>query len=230
MKTLASEQRGADVLSATVRVAIADDHPVLLAGLREVLAAEPDFQIIAEFDSSKELLRWLEDGSNTAEVLVLDLALGETDGIELIKRIRRFCPSLRVVVFSMHEEGIYARRALRAGASGYVMKANAGDQLVRAVRTVLGGGVFLTGEARTRNPGWRGADVEGEIDCLTDRELAIFRLIGEGSNTRSMAASLGVSIKTVETHRENIKRKLGIDSLEKLISRASRWTAHHDAG
>jgi DNA-binding NarL/FixJ family response regulator len=210
------------------RVLIIDDHPLMRRGLRELLAAGTEFEVAGEAGGRSEAL--LRAGSCFPDLALLDLSLESiSEGIELLKELHEAHPSLPVLVISMHDERIYAERVLRAGARGFVGKHEPPEVFLERMRTVLRGGLAVSmdvasslasqaasarGHARRRS---RGAP------DLSDRELEIFSLIGEGVSVREIAQRLGVSPKTIETHRERIKVKLELSSSNELIARAVRF-------
>lgn len=216
---------------ASISIAVAEDHPVMREGLAELLAREAGFTPAGSASSANELRALIS--RRPPQVLVMDLMLQETDGLTLIKDLAGLAPTLRIVVFSLHPEDIYAERCLRAGAHGYVMKLEPVATLLAAVRTVAAGGIAVsprimqavlgsvTGQARRPTDG---------AASLTDRELQVFRLTGLALPTRTVAEKLGVSVKTVEAHRENIKSKLGLDTHAALVARAAQWLQASDSG
>jgi DNA-binding NarL/FixJ family response regulator len=216
---------------ARLTVAVAEDHPVVRAGLVNLLRDEGGFAVAGQAGTARELRVLME--KIPVQVLITDLMLGDQDGLALIKDLVALVPTLRVVVFSLHQEDVYAERCLRAGAHGYVMKREPVDLLFRAVREVANGGIFisprisatllgrLTGAARKP---------VGAYAQLTDRELQVFRLIGHEFTSRQIAEKLGVSVKTIEAHRENIKNKLGADSSPALVARAAVWVRENESG
>jgi DNA-binding NarL/FixJ family response regulator len=207
------------------KVLVVDDHPVVREGLTERINRESDLVVCGEAQSAPEALRAIV--RLQPDIVVLDLSLPKGHGLELIKDIRVMHPRLPVLVFTMHEESLYAERALRAGAQGYVTKQEPPGRLLSAIRAVLRGGYSLSPEASSglmqnllHHPG--GAQVPS-ITGLTDRELEIFELIGQGVGTREIAARLGRSVKTIETHRARLKEKFQLKSATELVCRASRW-------
>ena len=207
-----------------IRIVIADDYPVMREGLARLVADEFGFTVCGSAASARELRALVL--RQPPQVLVMDLMLRDSDGIALIKDVAASAPELRIVVFSDHPEEVYAERCLRAGAHGYVMKRSPVATLFRAIRDVAGGGIAVSPHVashvlgvlmgRTRQP-------NGVVASLTDRELQVFRLAGLALSTRSIAEKLGVSVKTVEAHRENIKGKLGVDTHAALVARAAQW-------
>jgi DNA-binding NarL/FixJ family response regulator len=208
-------------------VLVVDDHPMLRQGLIQMIGQEPDLEVKGEAGTFDEALAAVE--SLQPDLAIVDVSLGDADGLELVKQITSRWPSVFVVVLSMHSEKLYAERALRAGAHGYVMKQEPPQKIIDAILRVRDGGVAVSEELQTR---WLRRVVAGRqqerspMETLTDRELAVFRLIGTGSSTRDIAKHLNLSVKTVESYRENIKNKLGIDSATELIQRATLWV--HD--
>lgn len=206
------------------RILIVDDHPIVRQGLRLLLESEPDFAVCGEAaDTGAALLAARE---LSPDVAIVDLTLPGIGGIELIKSLRAGHPDLIVLVLSMHDDTLYAERALRSGAAGYVSKHDAPDTLVRAVRRVLRGERHLSERAASAvlaSFGRPAARAErSPIERLSDRELEVFRLIGDGLGTRQVAERLHLSVKTVESHRARIKDKLGLKSGLELVQRAVR--------
>jgi DNA-binding NarL/FixJ family response regulator len=206
-------------------VLIVDDHPIMRHGLRELLSHEMDLAVCGEAEDSSAALRLIE--SLKPDVVLVDISLKDGNGIDLIKRIRAQYPALRTLVASMHDEHLYAERALEAGALGYVSKQEPVERVVEALRAVLRGEIFLSPEASTRLlrrlTSRRNPKAESPIALLSDRELEVFEAVGRGRSTRAIALELNVSIKTVETYRENIKQKLSLTSNTELIQRSFRW-------
>ena len=206
------------------RVLVVDDHPVFRAGLVQVLDGEPGLAVCGEAGSAEEALRLL-DGLDP-DLLVVDISLGGASGLELVKQVQQRRPGLPMLVLSMHDETLFAERSLRAGARGYVNKQEAVGHMIAAMRKVLGGGTYLSRRMAAslemrRTEG--GAGPEEPVATLSDRELEVFSLIGQGLGTRDIAERLGLSIKTVETYREHIKNKLLLDTATELTRRAVAW-------
>jgi len=207
------------------RVLIVDDHPVVRRGLSQLITQSPELYVCGEAGTAKQALELMR--SATPDIVVLDISLGDTNGISLIRDIKaRFGP-LPVLVLSMHDEALYAERALRAGAKGYIMKEEATEDLIGAIRRVLRGDIHLSQRMSTRLvsklvTGSSGSKGSG-IESLTDRELEVFELIGRGLSTRTIAEKLHLSPKTIEAHRTNIKRKLRLDNAIELIQHATQW-------
>jgi DNA-binding NarL/FixJ family response regulator len=212
---------------AVRRILIVDDHPVVRQGIRHVLEQEPDLRVGAEAESAAEALQCLK--KQRPDLAIVDISLKGTDGLELTKWIRAQDPDLRILILSMHDENLYAERALRAGAHGYLMKAEVGEKIVIAVRKILGGEIYLServGQTIISEVTGRGsAPDESPIRQLSDRELEVFRLIGEGQSTREIAARLHLSVKTIETYRAHIKEKLGLANATQLVRYAAHWAS-----
>jgi DNA-binding NarL/FixJ family response regulator len=204
------------------RVLIVDDHPAVREALAVRIERQPDLEVCGEAAGMGEALRRIADAR--PDVAVVDITLQTGSGIDLIKRIKERNSHLRVLVWSMHSEALYAERALRAGAMGYVNKDQATDRIVDAIRQVLAGKIYLSEAMTERQVGGGQTDVtRSPLDALADRELEVFRLIGEGLKTSEIAARLHLSVKTVETYRDRIRRKLDLDDSTKLAHRATQW-------
>jgi DNA-binding NarL/FixJ family response regulator len=206
-------------------VFIVDDHPVFREGLVRIINQEADLVVCGEAGNAAEALARV-DAARPA-LVVIDISLDGMNGLELVKSLRGRLPESRLLVVSMHPESLYAERALRAGANGYIMKRESGRTLLAAMRHVLDGKTHVSQELnelilrRVSDPGRRAGG--SAVERLSDRELEVFQLIGQGFGTRQVAETLSVSMKTVETHREHIKEKLGVDSTSELVRRAIHW-------
>lgn len=209
------------------RVMIVDDHPIMRAGLKQLLAQEEDLEVCGEAEDAVGALRVVEQ--TNPGVIIVDISLRDSSGLELIKDLRIRFPHLPVLVLSMHEEAFYAERALRAGAKGYVTKAEVAARIVEAVRRVLSGQVYVSEKLADRLLGRivaGGGSGPVGIESLSDREFEVFELIGQGLELREIAARLHLSIKTVEAHRENIRKKLDLPSSAELFRYAVQWTQY----
>jgi DNA-binding NarL/FixJ family response regulator len=200
-------------------VVIVEDHPVVRRGLSSLMAEQEDLQVCGEADNFYDALRVINE--QDPDVVLVDIALAGSDGIELTKEIKSRKPNLPVLVLSVFDEMLYAERALRAGASGYLMKSESAGNLINAIRRVLRGEVFLSERSSSKIlaglMGVKQREDSHSIDQLTDRELQVFRCIGQGLNTSEIADSLMISVKTVEAHREHIKRKLNLKRSSDLL-------------
>lgn len=207
------------------RVLIVDDHPLVRHGLREMLSRQPDLEMLGECETAVEAVRAAL--ALQPDLVIVDIALKDTNGLDLLKRLRKQDRSLRMLVLSMHDEAFFAERALRAGAGGYVSKQESPQRVLEAVRSVLKGGVYLSPEMTARilhgAPATPEKSQNAGLGRLTDRELEVFDSIGRGLSTRHIAEALQLSVKTVEAHRENIKRKLAIKDSSGLARRAYDW-------
>ncbi|WP_395747891.1 response regulator [Prosthecobacter sp.] len=208
------------------RVLIVDDHPIFRNGISQLINHEADLHVCGEICSAAHALTAVEDLK--PDIVVLDISIQGTNGIELMKSIRALHPVLPALMVSMHEESIYAERALRAGARGYVMKAAPSEKVIEAIRRVLSGSLYLSdaigGRLLDTFLNGRGSNVgSSPVEQLSDRELEIFRAVGEGRGTREIARSLFLSVKTVETHRAHIKDKLQLKTAPELVRAAVEW-------
>jgi DNA-binding NarL/FixJ family response regulator len=213
-------------------IVIVDDHPFVREGLKQLLAGQTDFSLVAEASNVSDA-RMAISGQKP-DVAVVDLALGSDDGVDLVRWVRQEHPDVRVLVLSMQDEALYAERLLRLGVSGYVMKNVAGTDFLGALRKVARGQRHVSaamGErllsqvAKGRAPGTD----EDPVGALTDRELEVFRLIGEGISTREISQRLDLSMKTVDAHRRHMREKLNLRSTSELIRYATRWVADRGA-
>jgi DNA-binding NarL/FixJ family response regulator len=204
-----------DPSEARRRILLVDDHSVVRRGVAALLESEPDLEICAEAGSCAEARALPE--TLRPDLLLLDVTLPDGNGLELVAALLARWPAARALVLSMHDEAVFARRAVAAGAAGYIMKDEADSRLVEAIRAVLGGGRFFP--AGLDAPG---QDLVG-ADRLTGRERDVFERIGRGWTSRQIATALSLSERTVEVHRAHIKRKLGCDSAAGLVREAVRW-------
>lgn len=207
------------------RILVVDDHPIVREGLARVIDQSSDLCVIGHAENIHEGLEAVEVVK--PDIVIVDLSLGRQSGIELIKDLRARYPRLPVLVHSMYDETMYAERCLRAGAKGYVMKQEAPQTLLEAVRHVLKGEVHLS-DAMTRQMLNRFSDGpaskgDSPAELLSDRELEVFELLGRGFRTKEIAKELSLSDKTVQTHREHIKEKLKIGDAVGLVRQAVRW-------
>jgi DNA-binding NarL/FixJ family response regulator len=202
-------------------VVIVDDHPIVRQGLAQLISHENDLEVVAEAGDART---GLEAVRNLApDVVIVDLMLKDSSGIELIKEIKAMSPEARMVV-SMHDEGVYAERALRAGAHGYIMKQEATNDVLNALRKVLSDDVYVSKEVVSRMlRRMVGGGPSAGIDRLSDRELEVFQWIGHGLSVGEIAEKLKVSPKTIETYRAHIKEKLGLASATDVLRVAVTW-------
>ena len=214
-----------EIATASTRIIIVDDHPLVREGLIGLLAAQSDFVVCGEAAGVAEARQLV--ASTTPDVAIIDLTLSDGSGIDLIKELRTKCPAVKLLVLSMHNESLYAERALRAGAVGYVSKHEASRTIVQAVRTILAGKLYLSPtmtELVVQRAFVAGADLSRPaVDRMTEREREVFELIGQGLSSRQIAVKLEVSPKTIETHREHIKEKLELTTSTELTRYAVQW-------
>lgn len=212
---------------ATTQVMIVDDHPALCEGLGHRISSQPDMTVCGQAADVSQALAIIIEANPT--LVIVDIALRTSDGLELVKEIRHRFPGVRTLVHSMYEESLYAERCLRAGAMGYVNKEANPQEVINAIREILLGRVYLTPAVTRELLHQRAAGhLQPEADsvkALTDRQLEIFRLIGDGLGTGQIARRLHISVHTVETHRENIKHKLGCQCARELTRRAILWVS-----
>lgn len=205
-----------------VRVLIVDDHPIMRYGITRILRDEPDFAVCGEAADVGEALALTR--KLKPDAIVLDISLKDQDGLFLARRIHRRWPNVIILIISMHDERIYARKAIQAGASGYLTKNESSSRLVEALRDVVAGNVYLSDEMKGRlihslsSP--EGLNV---VDILSNREREIFLMIGRGHTSMEIARTLGLSGKTVETHRYRIKQKLGLETSHRMVCFAVEW-------
>jgi DNA-binding NarL/FixJ family response regulator len=213
--------------SAKKRIFIVDDHPIVRDGLITIIHHEKDFEVCGEADEALEAFKAISELK--PDVVVVDISLKNSDGIELTKSIKARYPRLPVIVLSIHDESVYAERALRAGAQAYLMKEVVSENIVTAIRTVLSGEIYVSntmGKKLLRKLAAGKADaVSAPMDSLSDRELEIFRLIGQGYKPSKIAQSMHLSVKTVETYRARIKEKLNLANADELLRYAIQWVS-----
>jgi DNA-binding NarL/FixJ family response regulator len=206
-------------------ILIVDDHPIFRMGMRELLNQEEDFSVCAVAENISEARKALRE--HQPDLAIIDISLSEENGLDLVKEIAAGLCRLPVLVLSLHDESVWAERAIRAGARGYVMKKEASESVISAIRNILDGKIHVSSDMMAHlldkfqvNPEGRGAPT---VDVLTDRELEVFRLIGSGLATREIASRMNLGIKTIGTYRDRIKQKLCIKNAAELTRRAVLW-------
>src|SRR5438477_4761451 len=213
-----------------IKVLLVDDHPILRKGLGQLINAESDMLVCGEAEDSPKAFEAV--GSLNPDVMVVDISLKGGNGIELIKNVKARYPDLAVLVLSMHDESLYAERALRAGGLGYIMKEEAIEQVLAGIRRVLVGEIFLSDKMKAKMlqqlANGKAKAFVSPINHLTDRKLEVFGLIAEGRSTRQIAGELHLSVRTVEAYREYIKGKLNLKNATELVQHAFHWV-HHEA-
>jgi DNA-binding NarL/FixJ family response regulator len=205
------------------KVLVVDDHPIVRRGLAELIAMEPDMEVCGEAADMAEAIKLIE--SNCPEVAIVDITLKSGHGLELIQHIKANHPGVKMLVSSMHDELLFAERSLRAGAMGYIPKQEATETLLDAIRQVLRGEIYLTARMSNRmmhNLAGKPAETD-PINTLSNREVEVFEMIGQGLTTQQIAGKLKLSAKTIETHREKIKGKLDLKNSAELNRRAVQW-------
>jgi DNA-binding NarL/FixJ family response regulator len=208
-----------------VRVLIVDDHPVVRDGLRQLIESEQDLTVCGEAASGEEAVQVAS--KSKPDLAIVDITLGGVDGMELIKNLKAILPSLKILVLSMHDETHYAERALRAGASGYVMKREARDQIMQAIRVVLAEDIYVSERIKSTllHQYFHAADgkARSPISRLSDRELEVLTLLGQGLSSKEIGERLHLSPKTVDSHRTHMKEKLELAGAPELIRFAFEW-------
>jgi DNA-binding NarL/FixJ family response regulator len=214
-----SSQRG------ITRILIVDDHPLVRLSLREFIRREKDLEVCGEAEDREQALTAAAE--TKPHLAIIDLTLKSSNGMELIKDLREQHPEVQILVLSMHDETIHAERAIRAGARGYITKQEATTKVMVAIRQILGGEIYWSERAAARVAskiaGPASGVQESPVDCLTDRELQVFEMIGSGRSTRQIAAALHIDVSTVETYRARIKDKLNLKDSLALLQYAIRW-------
>lgn len=207
---------------AKLRVLLVDDHPITRQGVRALVNQQLNLEVCGEADNAIHALGLLK--TLQPDIAVVDISLPETNGIELTRQMKEIAPNLPILVMSMHDEALYAERAIRAGAMGYVMKQEAGEKVALALQHLQRSEIYLSAPMKQkmlhRFVNKRGDRAEFAIDTLSQRELEVFRLIGNGFSTRQIAAQLGLSAKTIDSYREHLKFKLGLDNGADLMRHA----------
>lgn len=206
------------------RIFLTDDHPIVRRGLQLMIALEKDLAVCGEADSAPAALEKILDLK--PDLAVVDLVLKSSSGLELIKQLRCQMPKLKLLAFSMHDEGFYAERALRAGANGYVSKEEGTEMAINAIHQILQGKTYVSERMAGRmadRVARGGALGQSALEQLSDRELEVLEMLGDGLGSREIAERLRVSIKTVESHREHIKSKLGLAGASELVRYAINW-------
>jgi DNA-binding NarL/FixJ family response regulator len=207
------------------RVFIVDDHPLVREGLTNLINSQPDLVVCGQAEDAAQALAGI--GASKADLALIDISLKTASGLELVKDLKVHHPDIALIVLSMHDEMLYAERAIRAGARGYVMKRETTKEVVTAIRRVVQGDVYVSERVvnlmarRLGSP--RKAAASSPVEQLSDRELEIFRLLGQGRTTSQIATDLHLSLKTVQAYCARAKEKFGVDSLTELLRAAIRW-------
>ncbi|MFQ5961521.1 MAG: response regulator [Candidatus Methylomirabilales bacterium] len=223
---------GPKIKKGKTKIFVVDDHPILRHGLTQLINQEADLGVCGEAEEAHDAVEAIR--ALRPDLIIVDISLKGIGGIELIKKIRVLDDTLPILVLSMHDESLYTERALRAGAKGYIMKQEAPDQVVRAIRRVLNGEIYVSermgSKLLKKIADRRSTTIDSPIENLSDRELEVFRCIGRGYRTRHIAELLHVSVKTVESYRENIKEKLKFKDATELLQHAVQWVQSERSG
>jgi DNA-binding NarL/FixJ family response regulator len=218
-------EKNTDKSDARQRVFIVDDHPLVREGLANLINQQPDLVVCGQAEDAAQALAGI--GASRAQLALIDISLKTASGLELVKDLKVHHPDVALIVLSMHDEMLYAERAIRAGARGYVMKRESTKEVLTAIRRVMQGDVYVSERVvnlmarRLGSP--RKAAASSPVEQLSDRELEIFRLLGQGRTTSQIAADLHLSLKTVQAYCARAKEKFGVDSLTELLRAAIRW-------
>jgi len=216
--------------AGNTRVLLVDDHRVVLAGLRHVINNESDLEVCGEAEDRIGALKTTAD--TEPDIAVVDLTLKDSNGLELVNELKTLHPQLLVLVLSMHDEELFAERAFQAGANGYIMKEEGPEEFLVAMRQVLNGQVYASEAVKAKAfrqfSKCEKRAAHSDVDSLSNRELAVYRLIGQGFPTRQIAEKLFLSTKTIETYRDRIKQKLGIANATELLQKAIEWSRSQD--
>ncbi len=206
------------------KIYILDDHPIVIEGLKKVIEPQEDMQVVGASEDANAALQQM--AKLKPDIVVLDITLKDRSGVDVIKKIRTSLPSTQVLVYSMHDENVYAERCLRAGAMGYLMKSEGAARLLQGIRQIISGSFFFSanligsivsgGGPRTGSRGEPGR-------LLSDRQLEVFEMVGRGFDSHEIAEKLSLSAKTVDAHKANIRQKLGLASARELLMEAVRW-------
>jgi len=216
----------APALGRKIKVFVVDDHPIVRQGLALLINREQDLVVCGEAEDAQSAMQSVN--AVRPDIMVVDISLSGPDGLDLLKDVRMRHPDLPVLILSMHDESIYAERALRAGAQGYIMKQEATEKVLVALRRILSHEIYVSERIANRMLqryiGSPTSERPSSVADLTDRELEVFRLIGEGHSTRQIAEELHISVKTVESYQAHIKEKLSLRSARELVQHAIQWS------
>jgi len=209
-----------------IKIFIIDDHPIVRDGLTQLINQEKDLMACGEAENAHNAMNAIQ--SLKPDLVIVDISLQDSSGIELIKDMKQLYPDLYILVLSMHDESFYAERALRAGAMGYVMKQEASEKIIKAIHEILNEKMYISSDITTRMldkfiNSRSSKSLYSSIELLTIRELEVFRLIGQGHKTSQIANLLYLSVNTIHTHYSNIKRKLKLKNVVELIRHAVQW-------
>jgi DNA-binding NarL/FixJ family response regulator len=213
-------------MGSNKKIIIVDDHPIVRQGLKTIIEEENDLEVCGETGNANEAIRMIS--KLNPDLALVDISLeGNANGLDLVKSMHKRYPAIKALVMSMHDDKIYAERAIMAGAKGYIMKSEVSDDIINAIRSVLKNELYLKASTSLnivskvfQNSSERS---KSSIDRLTDREFEILTLLGKGLGTRKIAHELNISVNTVETHRRHIRKKLNLKDSDELVSYAIQW-------
>lgn len=209
-----------------IRVYLIDDHPAVREAIRDTVEGSIDMEVCGEASTSEEAFSEIEE--LRPDVAIVDISLNDAHGLDLVQNVRSQCPEVEMMVFSMYDEHVYAERAIRAGASGYLMKSEPTKAILEAIRAVNDGEIYLSrkmsSQILNKVATGRTSEPSFAIDELTDREMAVFQMLGEGYSVEDIEDRLNLSRKTIETYRRRAKEKLGFETVSELLRYAVQWT------
>lgn len=213
------------ILGSQKRIMIVEDHPIVREGIVSLIENETEIRVCAQVDDAKSVKQKVIE--EEPDLIMMDLVLGGNDGLELIKELKVQFKDIKILIFSMREESIYAERAIKAGAMGYIMKQEGAARIIDGIKSVLSEQIFISHGVSAcfmqRSLRKQGKASKQGLEALSNRELRVFQIIGKGHTTRTIAKQLKISVKTVESHRENIKNKLNLDNSTALVRAAALW-------
>lgn len=213
-------------MNSIVKILIVDDHPIVSNGIQQLIDRETDMKVINSVQDAESAVKSID--KSTPDLIIVDISLkGTTNGIDLIKGLKKRYPKIRALVLSMHDENLYAERAIKAGAKGYIMKNDLTDNIIKAIRIVMNGNLYLsesiTSKLLDNMVNQRGDDEAALVGTLSDREFEVFQQISNGVKTSDIAKKMNISVKTVEAHKLRIKSKLDINNSTQLTKYAIEW-------
>ncbi len=214
-------------IQKSIKILIVDDHPIVRQGLTQLIENEPGLEVCSQAEDAPQAMSILK--KIQPDIIIVDILLKDSSGMELIKDIKIRYPDIPILALSMHDESLYAERALRAGAKGYLMKSEATETVIDAIRKILDGHIYLSNNMSSRIVSkmvglGKSSNHGSDMDQLSDRELEVFELLGNGFSTRRIAQRLHLSIKTIETYRAHIKEKLNLTDATELMQYAIRFS------
>jgi DNA-binding NarL/FixJ family response regulator len=216
--------------AASKKILLVDDHPITRQGLRMLIAQQPGLAVVGESDNAAQAMELA--AKLKPDIAIVDIALRSANGIELTKNLKAHSPDLMILIVSMHDEELFAERALRAGARGYLMKHEASERVIEALEKIASGELYISDRVRARMLSRlvnnRTGEVTSPVESLSDREMEVFQLIGNGYATRQIAERLNLSVKTIDSYREHLKLKLNLDSGADLVRYAIQWVKAQD--